>query len=105
MGQVLDGREIHLVPAALPAHARRYRRPEDSLREVRDARGELALVGRVLDRVSGQRAAVADQVAEQRQLVFAHARQLWPAKVAGHRNRFTLAQPIEALPAADGEEL
>ena len=101
VGQTLSRRQVNLIPAALLAHPRPDGPPEYLSRQVGDALGELALVGRVLNRVARQRAAIADQVAEQRQFVVAHAGDPGTTQIARHGDRLSLAQLIQALPTTN----
>src|ERR1051326_2193121 len=62
MGQVTGRRQVDLVPAAFRVDARRDLRTENVIGEQRDHARELAILRRVLNRVSRQGAAVADEV-------------------------------------------
>src|SRR2546428_7107508 len=105
MRQSSRRREVDLKPTALTHNARCDLVAEDVLGEGRDHSGELAVASRVLDRMPRERAAVADQVAEQREFVVAHRLALRPGQPARNGNPHLRREVVEPSPTVEREEL
>jgi hypothetical protein len=105
VGQVFLRRQVDLKPAALPLDPGLHGIPENLPREICDQLGQLALVARVLDRVPGQSAAIANQVTEQSKFLVAHAGKPSARKIAWNRDRIPFVQFVQPLPTPDRQEL
>src|SRR5437868_292981 len=70
--QVLRGGEVDLIPAPLLTDTRGDRVAKNRRSELGHSLRQLWLARRILDHVPRQRAAVADQMPQQRQLVVGH---------------------------------
>src|SRR5579875_203383 len=105
MGQALAGRQIDLIPLALRRDARCHRVAKDIPCQLRHRFGQQWFACSVLDNMARECAAIADQVAQQRQFFVAHRRLGWPWQCAGKREAHTWGQFVESAPAPDGEEL
>src|SRR5690606_1611222 len=71
----------------------------------RDVLGEVVLACGVLYGVAWERTTVADEVAEERELVRRHRRLLRLPEATGEREVLAFRERVERLPALDGEEL
>src|SRR4029077_7611756 len=65
MCEMAGWRQVHLDPRPFGLDSRTYRIPEKLFGEVYNCLGQDQIVGRVLDRVGRQRAAVSDEVSQQ----------------------------------------
>src|SRR6266508_529634 len=99
------GREVDLVPRALAGDTGSNPVAEDVLGQRGDQAGQLAIPSRVLNRVTRQRAAVADQMSQEREFRVAHRLAFGPGKRARYRNAHAGCQIVEPPPAVKGEKL
>src|SRR5438034_5477010 len=93
--------QVDLVPGALPGDPRLYGIAEHIRRQRGHELGEVAVLGRVLNDMSWQRAAVADEVAQERNFRLGHRRFAPALSPTRQRNARTWAEVVEATPTTE----